>query len=49
MEKYKKAFGISLALTAGVALLLAVAPGSLGSGLCLHKKRRCCKTPSTAR
>lgn len=32
MEKYKKAFGISLALTAGVALLLAVAPGSLGSG-----------------
>ena len=31
-KKYKKAFGISLALTAGVALLLAVAPGSLGSG-----------------
>ena len=30
-KKYKKAFGISLALTAGVALLLAVAPGSLGS------------------
>lgn len=28
----KKAFGISLALTAGVALLLTVAPGSLGSG-----------------
>ena len=31
-KKYKKAFGISLALTAGVALLLTVAPGSLGSG-----------------
>ena len=30
-KKYKKAFGISLALTAGVALLLTVAPGSLGS------------------
>lgn len=28
----KKAFGISLALTAGVALLLVIAPGSLGSG-----------------
>ena len=28
----KKAFGISLALTAGVALLLTVAPGSLGAG-----------------
>ena len=28
----KKAFGISFALTAGVALLLVIAPGSLGSG-----------------
>ena len=28
----KKAFGISLTLTAGVALLLVIAPGSLGSG-----------------
>lgn len=31
-KQNKKAFGISLALTAGVALLLTVAPGSLGSG-----------------
>ncbi len=31
-KKEKKAFGISLALTAGVALLLVMAPGSLGSG-----------------
>lgn len=32
LKKNRKAIGISIALTAGVALLLAVAPGSLGSG-----------------
>ena len=31
-KENKRAFGISLALTAGVALLLVVAPGSLSSG-----------------
>ena len=45
----KKAFGISLALTAGVALLLTVAPGSLAPASCPHKKRRCCKMPSPSR
>ena len=32
LKQEKKPLGISLLLTAGVALLLAVAPGSIGSG-----------------
>ena len=49
LKQEKKPLGISLLLTAGIALLLAVAPGSIGSGYVPPKRHRCCRMPSTSR